>query len=212
MGSKGDGRTQRSCQACGKPFYGAKDSFYCPDCAKGRKSDTAIRIRTCQDCGIEFPGGPRARRCPECAYKAQKEVNKQHKAIGTKRSLGSIDKCAICGGDYTVVSGRQKYCPSCRREGVLEWQREHKRGYSRASGQDIKKMERRGQVRKVCVYCTRSFISDSPTNVCSEYCRAEHMKLTMCLADIKRGRKRDLKKYEDKREQYRKEVENAEPD
>ena len=202
----------RSCQVCGNPFYGAKDRFYCPECAKGRKSDTAIRIRTCQDCGIKFPGGPRARRCPDCAYKARRESERKHRKNGTCRPLGSIDKCTICGEEYTVTSGRQQYCPSCRREGVLAWQREHKRGYDKESGQAAKKMERRSQARKICVYCMREFVGDKPTNVCSEYCRTEHKKINACMADVKRGNKIDLKKYEDKRDRYREEVENEQPD
>lgn len=205
-------KTQRSCQACGNPFYGAKDCFYCTECAKSKKSDTAIRIRTCQDCGIEFPGGPRARRCPECAYKARQERERGYRKNGTRRPLGSIDKCTICGKEYVVTSGRQQYCPDCRREGVLAWQREHKKGYARESGQDAKKMERRGQVRKVCVYCMREFTSDRPTNVCSEYCRIGQKRINYCLADMKRGAKSDLKKYEAERDRYREEVKNAEPD
>lgn len=44
----------------------------------------------------------------------------------------------------------KKYCSNqaCQRKGVLEWQREHKRGYDKASGQDIKKKERREQAKK----------------------------------------------------------------
>ena len=167
-------RTKRACQVCGKPFNGSVDLFYCPECARAKKSDTVIRIRTCQDCGVKFYGGPRARRCPDCAYKAQQGTSRQHKKTGAKRPLGSLDKCAICGKEYIVVSGRQKYCSdACQRKGVMEWQRAHKRGYSKASGQDIKKQERRKQVQKICVYCSRVFTSDTSTNVCSDYCRRE---------------------------------------
>lgn len=199
-------RTERACQVCGKPFYGAKDCYYCPECARAKKLDTIIKIRTCQDCGIEFYGGPRARRCPDCAYKARQDTSRRHKKTGTKRPIGSVDKCVICGADYTVTSGRQKYCSDvCQRKGVMEWQREHKRGYSKVSGQDIKKQERRKDAKKICVYCLRIFKSDKPTNVCSEYCRSEQKKLIQCEADIKRGYKRDHNKYIDKRNKYRKE-------
>ena len=133
-------KTLRACQVCGRAFYGSADCNYCPSCAKDKKLNTVVKIRTCQDCGIEFHGGPRARRCPHCARKAQQEVNRQCKKSGANRPLGSIDKCVICGKEYTVVSGRQKYCSgACQRKGVLEWQREHKRGYNKASGQDVKK-------------------------------------------------------------------------
>lgn len=199
-------RTKRACQVCGEPFYGSTDYHYCPACARIKKLDTVVKIRTCQDCGIEFYGGPRARRCPDCAYKAQQETSRRHKKTGTKRPLGSVDKCQWCGEEYTVTSGRQKYCPKCKYEAVLVWQREHKRGYSKTSGQDVKKMERRKQAQKVCVYCLRIFSSDTSTNLCSDYCRREQTRINQCVADIKRGYKRSYDKYIDKRDKYRKEV------
>lgn len=201
-------RTKRACQVCGKPFYGSADYYYCPACAKTKKIDTVVKIRICQDCGIEFYGGPRARRCQDCAYKAQQEINRQHKKAGTNRPMGSTDKCVICGREYVVKSSRQKYCSDvCQRKGVLEWQREHKREYNKASGQNIKKKEQRKQVKKICVYCLRTFVSSTSTNLCSEYCRIEQKKLTQCMTDINRGYKRNYNKYINKRDEYRKKVE-----
>lgn len=207
-------RTKRTCQVCGTPFYGSDDHYYCPECARAKKLDTVVKIRTCQDCGVEFYGGPRARRCPDCAYKAKQETSRQHKKLGAKRPLGSIDKCPICGKEYIVVSGRQKYCPaaSCQRKGILEWQREHKRGYNKASGQYAKKMERRKQVKKICAYCLQEFVSNTSTNLCSEYCKKEQQKITQCIADINRGKKRNLEKYISKRDTYRKELTNKKED
>lgn len=200
-------KTKRACQVCGKPFYGGQDCIYCPACARVKKSDTVVKIRTCQDCGVEFYGGPRARRCPDCAYKAKQETSRQHKKIGANRPLGSIDKCVICDKEYIVVSGRQKYCSdACQRKGVLEWQRGHKRGYNKASGQDIKKMERRKQSQKICVYCLRAFTSNTSTNLCSDYCRREQAKIRQCIADINRGYNRDYDRYIDMRNQYRDKV------
>lgn len=202
-------RTMRACQVCGKPYYGSSDCFYCPACARAKKIDTVVKIRLCQDCGIEFYGGPRARRCPDCAYKAQQETGKRHQKIGTKRPLGSIDRCTICGKEYTVVSGRQKYCSAaCQREGVLVWQREHKKGYDKASGQEVKKIERRKQVQKICVYCLSTFNSDIPTNLCSDYCRKQQQKLTheICLANT--GRTNLLDKHLKMRDEYRAKIKN----
>lgn len=146
-------RTKRACQVCCKPFYGSTDCHYCPACARVKKLDTVVKIRACQDCGVEFYGGPRARRCPDCAYKAKQETDKQHKKMGAKRPLGSIDKCVICGKEYTVVSGRQKYCSgTCQRKGVLAWQRENKKVYNKISGQYAKKMARHKEAQKnMCV-------------------------------------------------------------
>lgn len=197
-------RTEKVCQVCGKPFYGGNDNFYCPNCARDKKLDTVVKIRICQDCGVEFFGGPRAKRCPGCAYKAQQETNRRHKKRGTMRPLGSMDKCAVCGKEYTVVSGRQKYCSKiCQRKSILEWQKQHKKNYHKISGQNIKKQARRDTVKKICVYCLKPFESSTPTNLCSDYCRTEQKKLLQCRADVKRGKNRDLKKYEDKRNKYR---------
>lgn len=197
-------RTQKVCQDCGKPFYGGKDCFYCPGCAKKKKSDTVKRIRVCQDCGVEFFGGPRSKRCPNCARLAKRERDRKNKKEGPKRPTGSMDVCAVCGKGYIVSSGRQKYCSeACQRKGVLEWQRKHKKGYSKESGQDAKKQGRRKDQKKICIYCLREFKSSTSTNTCSEYCRSEQKKLEQCVVDVKRGRKRDLKRYEDMRKEYR---------
>lgn len=200
-------KTKRACQVCGKPFYGGTDCYYCPECARVKKLDAVVKIRTCKDCGVKFYGGPRARRCPDCAYKAAQETSRQHKKTGTKRPLGSIDKCAICGKEYIVKSGRQKYCSdACMRKGTLEWQREHKKGYNMASGQDAKKIERRKEAQKICVYCLRTFSTDKSTPYCSGYCRTEQAKIYQCIADLNRGYKRDLKKYEDRQREYQEKV------
>ena len=195
------------CQSCGASYQGKDDNCYCPKCAKEKKLDTVVKIRTCKDCGIEFYGGPRAIRCPECSHRAKIENSKRHQKVGTMRLLGSIDKCVICGNDYIVKSGRQKYCSEeCQRIGVLEWQKEHKKGYNKKSGQYIKSQERRKNQKKICVYCLKPFKSSVNSNLCSEYCRKEHSKIQMCESDIKRGRKRNLQKLLDAREEYREKV------
>lgn len=200
-------KTKKACQICGKPFYGLMDNFYCPECARKRKSESVIKLRSCQDCGIEFFGGPRAKRCPDCASQAQRENKKRYQSRGAQRPIGSVDICQWCGAEYIVNSGRQKYCSvKCQRSAVLLWQREHKKEYHKISEQIEHKRERRSNVKKICVYCGQEFSSNAPTNVCSEKCRYEQQKISMCIADINRGRKRDLQKYLDKREAARKEI------
>lgn len=95
------------------------------------------------------------------------------------------------------------------RKGVLAWQREHKKWYNKLSGQDIKKMQRRKEAQKVCAYCLRTFATDKPTPYCSDYCRTEQAKIYQCIADLNRGHKRDLKKYEDRRQEYRDRIKNS---
>ena len=196
-------RTAKACQECGAVFYGSEDCHYCPDCAKMKKSDTAIRIRICQDCGAKFFGGPRAKRCPPCADVAAKIARKIRGNSAPARPLGSMDKCKMCGKEYTVKSGRQMYCPDCARAASLAWQRKHKKGYAKKSGQDIKRKERRAAQMKICVYCLKSFKTDSTTNFCSDDCRKAQKQLQACEADIKRGRNRDLQKYIDARQAAR---------
>lgn len=202
-------RMKKACQVCGKPFYGGSDCFYCPECARVKKLDTVVKIRTCQDCGIEFFGGPRAKHCPDCAYKAQQETVRRHKKTGTKRPIGSIDKCAICGKEYIVKSGRQKYCSDiCMRKGVLAWQREHKKGYAKASGQDAKKMERRKEAQKICVYCLHTFNSNSQTNFCSDDCRKRQKRLVHDIWLQSHGRTNLADKYLKIRDEYREQIKN----
>lgn len=105
-------------------------------------AEDVMRERTCIDCGKTFPGGPRARMCPECAEKRRKEYHQQYKKMKPVRHLGDIDTCQMCGKEYVVKGGKQKYCDNCKEKALLEWQREQKKGYNKASGQDVKKKER----------------------------------------------------------------------
>lgn len=199
-------KTQKVCQSCRKKFWSPYGYYYCPECARRKKSDAVIRIRVCQDCGVEFFGGPRARRCPACAYEAKKETNKQYKKNGAQRAIGSIDKCEKCGKDYVVASGRQKYCKECSREALLEWQRPRKREYNKATNQKEKKKERRREAKKICAYCGREFSANTATTLCSDYCRKMQQQYRRCINDIKRGHKRNLDTLEKKRTEYREEV------
>lgn len=198
-------RTIRVCQECGEQFYGSQDMHYCQECARKRKKDV-VRPRICIDCGNEFLGGPRARRCPACADIARREAQVARRKNGTSRPLGSTDQCLICGKDYIVKSGRQKYCPDCQRDAMLGWQKEHKKGYAAESGQNKKKQERRKNQEKICAYCGRTFSTSTASNLCSDYCRKEQNKLNSCKADIKKGNHRNLQEYLDKRDAYREKV------
>lgn len=196
-------RTKRACIKCGKLFYGGTDKTYCDECAKVIKSNV-MRTRTCKSCGAEFLGGPRASYCPNCRKIRQREANERaRKRGGATRPIGSIDKCKLCGAEYVVNSGRQKYCSDeCQREAVLAWQREHKKGYGQASGQDIKKAERRKEKKKICVYCGRVFSSNTATNTCSDYCRKKNTKIIEYRAEIKRGINANIEKLIEERNEY----------
>lgn len=201
-------RTIRACAVCGKPFYNSGDNHYCLECAKKKKVESVIKTRTCIDCGAEFLGGPRAKRCAECARIARAERNSEYRKKGVaSRPIGSIDKCMVCGEEYIVNSGRQKYCSDkCKEIGVKEWQKDHKKGYDKSSGQEKKKIERRRNVVKICKYCERPFSSSSATNMCSDYCRKKQQQISYCNSDIKRGRNRNIERLIEERDKYRKEV------
>lgn len=94
-----------------------------------------ILPRTCRQCGAVFDGGPRAWYCPMCRAERAKEASARYKRKGkADRPLGSVDKCVICGKEYTVNSARQKYCSDCAYEAVRaidrpmskKWNQEHK--------------------------------------------------------------------------------------
>ena len=196
-------RTLRKCLECGKAFYGNIDNLYCPECARKKKIESVVKIRVCKDCKTEFYGGPRASRCPECAKKAQQQTNRQFKKSGPKRPLGSTDFCQRCGKEYTVTGGRQKFCDECKREALLEWQRERKKKYNQKTKQNEKKKEQRALKKKICKYCLKEYYDSKPTNCCCDYCRSKQKEINQCEADIKRGQNRNLQKYLDYRNTYR---------
>lgn len=191
----------RACRDCGAPIALGSDRWYCEDCVKKRKSKTT-REMVCPDCGVTFIGYPRSKRCPACAKIRSKEIDKKRKKSGTERPLGSTDKCQVCGKDYVVTSGRQKYCPDCARQAVLDLQKTYKVEYNRASGMYEERQRIRDEQERICAYCGIKYHSKSPSNTCSEYCRKKHNKLML----YKRTHKDDVQKLIEEMEEYRKKI------
>ena len=96
------------------------------------------------------------------------------------------------------------------KEAVLEWQRKHKEGYNKISGQDIKKAQRRKEKKKICVYCGRVFSSSTPTNLCSEYCRKKNRQIKEYQAEIKRGKNVNIGRLLNEQKEYQSKVETNE--
>lgn len=192
---------------CGKSFNGVRDQFYCPDCVKALKSNV-IRTRTCKMCGKQFEGGPRAMYCSECKpFRRRELAHIRRQNGGTKRPIGSIDTCHWCGAEYSITSGLQKYCSTqCQQEALLQWQKEHKKGYHEESGQYEKKLERRKNSLKICKYCGRHFHNNTTSSLCSDYCREKQAQISQCKGDLKREQHRNIQKLFDEREEYRKSV------
>ncbi|MCU6709375.1 hypothetical protein M6D81_11715 [Paenibacillus sp. J5C_2022] len=73
--------------------------------------------RKCRTCSVTFTGGPRAYYCPACREERKRQTTneyKRRKQQGGVRPLGSTDKCEMCGGEYIVEGGLQRFCPKCR--------------------------------------------------------------------------------------------------
>lgn len=77
-----------------------------------------IYDRICRQCGASFKGGPRAWYCPSCRAIRQREQAARRRRLGPNRHLGDIDQCIICGKDYIIEGGLQKYCPDCAPEQI----------------------------------------------------------------------------------------------
>lgn len=71
--------------------------------------------RICRFCGNSFLGGSRAWYCPDCKIIRRQKLQKEYyaKKAVTARKIGSVDICEICGKEYIVNGGLQKYCKNC---------------------------------------------------------------------------------------------------
>lgn len=187
---------QRICQHCGKEFASRScDNYLCPDCSAAYHKQATLRTRICRQCGATFVGGPRAWYCPDCRAVRQAEASRRAKANGPQRPIGSIDKCKVCGAEYTVTGGRQRYCPSCKEAATRENIRRRSREYNAENREALRQKadNRRAASRaKVCIICGQPFESSTPRVTCSDACDQIRKKLRQAEADIRRGRKRNL--------------------
>ena len=162
----------RLCRACGVTFPSDKEQeSLCPTCLAAQKS-TTIRNRTCRQCGKTFPGGPRAWYCPDCRAERSREQNRAHKRNGTKRKLGSIDRCEQCGAEYVVQSGLQRYCPACAEAAVRAKDNAASRAYNASHKEQ--RQELRAMALKPCVICGGIVPRGSQAVTCSQACAEEH--------------------------------------
>ena len=162
---------------------------------------STLAPRTCRQCGREFLGGPRAWYCPECRQERRRQQAKKFKAKRqADRSLGSIDRCVVCGKEYTVNSARQKYCPVCAYDAFRAVDRVQGRGNLKRSidkyGPEYakqvkaKKLAARRQAKrpKVCKICGREFIPDvSRRFYCSDLCRKMAQDFIFAVSRHRRG-------------------------
>lgn len=192
---------QRICKYCGTQYDGDPDSSCCPDCA-AKQRKTSLRDRVCTVCGITFSGGPSARYCPNCRKDRQREIQRRFHREGPKRKLGSTDTCVICGKQYIVEGGLQKYCPDCALEQYKildnaksrEWQREN------TTPAERKKTRQAATAEIPCAVCGKLFAPRGPSTVCSPECAAELKRRASRRAEDKRRetRRKAQKEQRDK--------------
>lgn len=176
----------KKCVACGKVFATNRtEQAKCDDCLAASRS-TTLRPRTCRTCGATFPGGPRAWYCPLCRAERQKAREKKYRLVGYSRHLGDIDTCLICGGEYVICSGLQKYCPDCAPEAVREIDREQTVRWNMENDYYAKRREKPRSGIKICAVCGKEMTPGTPTVTCSPACAAAHRKAAQRRADEKR--------------------------
>lgn len=163
----------RKCKICGTEFVPQTgDRYLCSECYAKKMSDNAHRRVKCWQCGKEFDGYIRSRYCPDCTAERRRERDRKRRREGTKRKLGSIDHCEICGKEYVVNSGLQRRCKDCARIANEEWSRDRKREWYESGGKE-RHAESRARLKSdatVCPVCGKTFTA-SPDN--PHYCSAE---------------------------------------
>lgn len=151
-----------------------------------------IKDRICRQCGKTFPGGPRAWYCPVCSSirKKQRAAIRRQNPI-PNRPLGSKDYCLVCGREYIVMSGLQKYCKDCAKGAIAEKDRDAGIAYYYANKDRINQVryEKRKVKEKICIVCGKSFDPKGlPAEMCSEECRKIRRRLQQYDAERKRAK------------------------
>ena len=166
---------ERICKYCGRQYSGAPGSSACPDCVAAQKK-TTLRTRICRECGRSFSGGPRAWYCPECRAERVKEKDRGYHRNGPARQLGSIDQCKICGNDYIVKSGTQRYCPKCAPEQYREIDRQQSKAWYTANASPAKRktIRQASSAAIPCVVCGKLFVPTDRSLTCSPECRSAY--------------------------------------
>lgn len=183
------------CARCGKIIQAQKEVTLCDDCRAAARKESVLRMRTCRTCGTEFIGGPRAWYCPSC--RAERIKAQQAKGKSPKRKLGSIDYCEICGKEYIVNGGLQRYCLDCKAEAVAVKDRAQGRAYMQEHrAESLERKQKNQRNRKVCVVCGKPFYTGTPRVTCSAQCATTLRAKRQREADFRRGRRRSTESYE----------------
>ena len=106
----------------------------------------------------------------------------------------------ICGGEYVICSGRQKYCPKCAPDAVREIDRAQANCWNAEHDYRAKRHETPRRGVKVCVVCGREIVPGTPTVTCSPECAAAHRKEAQHRADAKRRGGKNQRQPKQKKE------------
>ena len=150
-----------------------------------------IMQRICKQCGVTFSGGPRAYYCLECRYARQRERENLYKKHGAARQLGSIDKCELCGKDYIVDGGLQRFCKECQEINRLEHDKTTSISYYHENKGQInpKRNTRRQLPPRKCIWCGAEFKKHTKSSTCNTDCKRAY------LNKYARDLRRKLKKH-----------------
>lgn len=136
-------QVNKCCTICGKVITEKFRKGYCSlECAnEGRRRMERYRhlakfdhIRKCKVCGKEFRATIKFKHfcSEECAIKGQSETKRQNnlryyatqKRKRREKSENTIRHCALCGKEFSLASGRRKYCSAeCAHEADVQRQR-----------------------------------------------------------------------------------------
>lgn len=151
--------------------------------------------RICETCGASFLGWTNKRFCPSC----REERGRQHrleymerKRRGLTRKLGTIDRCIVCGAEYTVTSGLQCYCHQCAPAAYMAKDAQSGLAYYNERKETINPV--RNQIRNtrrikkmtVCVVCGKEIAKAVNVKTCPD-CREEYHKTRLVRVKAERS-------------------------
>ena len=182
----------RICKSCGATYSGSPGSYYCPDCAARARSENVYRVRVCIDCGSTFTGYPKSKRCPRCRDAATAAREARYRVTGSTRHLGDVDQCTICGADYVVTGGLQRYCPKCAPDARRSSDNQSSRAWNAAHKEQrapiIKQLKRQP---RYCVVCGKEITSKTATVTCGDPdCVRKRKAAWRHQADYNRGKRK----------------------
>lgn len=127
-----------------------------------------IRKRVCRSCGVKFDGGPRAWYCPTCREERKKKAQSEYKQrakMGSSRKIGEVYKCEICGADYILEGGLQRFCKKCAPIHLKEVENAQSKEWNRTHPEEIKKHKENEKKRYEEIKADIQYLSANPSNI-----------------------------------------------